>query len=366
MCSCRDALMVLLRVVSLAALLVAGSAHAQTQTSAYAGIGRTATAAEIAAWDIDVRTDFKGLPAGSGSVAKGQEVWESRCASCHGIFGESIQFFTPLIGGTTAADIASGRVASLRDGNFPGGRTTFMKLASLSTLWDYIRRAMPWAQPKSLSNDEVYAVTAYLLNLAGVVGDDFALSDRNMAAVQARLPNRAGMTLDHAMWPGKSLGTPARPRPDAQVDARASACMRDCKVDVKIATFIPDRARNDHGNLAQQNRGVGAQLGIDTRPAASGLAATPAATAVATAPDAVLALLRQHNCTACHGVEQGIVGPALRDVAAKHAARSDASAYFASRITGGSAGQWGQIAMPAQNLPAADAQAIANWLAGKP
>ena len=146
-----------------------------------------------------------------------------------------------------------------------------MKLASLSTLWDYIRRAMPWAQPKSLSNDEVYAVTAYLLNLAGVVGDDFALSDRNMAAVQARLPNRAGMTLDHAMWPGKSLCTPARPRPDAQASAQAGAqaatarvCMRDCPVDVKIATFIPDSARNDHGNLALQNRLVGAQLGIDT------------------------------------------------------------------------------------------------------
>ena len=65
-------------------------------------VGRTATPAEIAAWDIDVRPDFKGLPKGSGSVAKGQEVWEAKCASCHGIFGESNEVFTPLVGGTTA------------------------------------------------------------------------------------------------------------------------------------------------------------------------------------------------------------------------------------------------------------------------
>ena len=143
------------------------------------GLGRPATASELAAWDIDVRPDFKGLPKGSGSVSQGQDVWEARCAMCHGIFAESNEVFTPLVGGTTADDVKTGRVARLNDVAYPQ-RTTLMKVATLSTLWDYINRAMPWNAPKSLKTDEVYAVTAFLLNLAGVVPDDFVLSDRTM------------------------------------------------------------------------------------------------------------------------------------------------------------------------------------------
>src|ERR1700704_3972957 len=88
----------------------------------YPGVGRTATPAEIAAWDIDVRPDFKGLPPGSGSAAKGQDVWEAKCASCHGTFGESNEVYTPLIGGTTAEDIKAGRVRTLVTGDV--ARTT--------------------------------------------------------------------------------------------------------------------------------------------------------------------------------------------------------------------------------------------------
>src|SRR5512144_2487278 len=171
----------------LAVLFLAGVVHA----APYPGIGRAATPDEVKAWDIDVRPDFKGLPAGSGSVEKGQQVWESKCASCHGTFGESNEVFTPLVGGTNARDIASGRVASLLDRETV--RTTFMKLSTLSTLWDYVNRAMPWNAPKSLSTDEVYAVVAYMLNLADIVPGDFVLSDRTMAQVQAKLPNRDGM-----------------------------------------------------------------------------------------------------------------------------------------------------------------------------
>src|SRR5512145_2395114 len=186
----------------LVAGLLAGSAvWAQAR---FEGIGREATPKEVAAWDIDVRPDFKGLPAGSGSVAQGMEVWEGKCASCHGVFGESNQTFSPLVGGTTAQDIQTGRVARLDDPGFPG-RTTLMKVSTLSTLWDYINRAMPWTAPKSLSTEEVYAVTAFLLNLGGIVPDDFVLSDKNIAEVQKRMPNRNGMTTNHAMWPGKEF-----------------------------------------------------------------------------------------------------------------------------------------------------------------
>jgi cytochrome c len=108
------------------------------------------------------------------------------------VFGESGEVFSPLIGGTTAADIKSGRVANLDRSDYPG-RTTIMKVATVSTLWDYINRAMPWTNPKTLTTEEVYSVTAFLLNLANIVPDNFVLSDKNIAEVQDRMPNRNGM-----------------------------------------------------------------------------------------------------------------------------------------------------------------------------
>lgn len=344
-----------------AGLLWAGAGWAQaTGASAYPGIGRPATAKEVKAWDIDVRPDFKGLPKGAGSVAQGQVVWEAKCASCHGVFGEANEVFTPLVGGTTAADVLSGRVARLTDPGFPG-RTTLMKVPTVSTLWDYIHRAMPWNAPKSLTHDEVYAVTAFMLNLGGVVPDDYTLSDANIAQVQQRLPNRNGMTTAHSLWPGRSLGPAARP------DVRATACMNHCATEPTVASFLPDFARNAHGNLAEQNRLVGPQRGADTlRPpgaAPAAAVAAPAADPAAAAGQAAQALARQHNCLTCHGVENKVVGPSLRDVSARYAHRSDAVAYLVEKIRAGGAGVWGPIRMPAQNLPDADALAIAKWLA---
>jgi S-disulfanyl-L-cysteine oxidoreductase SoxD len=344
-------------------VLLAGATAAQTP-SALPGLGRPATAKELAAWDIDVRPDFKGLPAGSGSVAKGQDVWEAKCASCHGVFGESNEVFSPLVGGTTAADVQSGRVARLLDPSFPG-RTTLMKAPTVSTLWDYINRAMPWNAPKSLTPDEVYAVTAFLLNLGGVVPESFVLSDKTMADAQARLPNRNGMSSQHGLWPGRGMGNGGKP------DVKAVACMRDCAVETKVASFLPEHARNAHGNLAEQNRLVGAQHGADTsRPAGAAPAAgvapatpTPAA-APATAGDgpAIKALLAKYTCSACHGVDAKIVGPALRDIAGKHGSRPDALAYLTGKIRSGGSGVWGPVPMPPQSLPEADARRIAQWL----
>ena len=353
-------------------LLTLAAGAAAAQSTAYPNVGRNATPSEVAAWDIDVRPDFKGLPPGSGTVAKGMDVWESKCASCHGVFGESNEVFSPLVGGTTKDDVRTGRVARLLDPSFPG-RTTLMKLSQVSTLWDYIRRAMPWTQPKSLSTEEVYAVTAYLLNMGGVVPDDFTLSDRNMAEVQQRLPNRNGMTTDHGLWPGKGFG-------HGRADVRAAACMKDCGPEPKLASFLPDFARDAHGNLAEQNRSVGAQHGADTtRPApAAPVGTTPAATA-GTSPAAVparpaatpavgagaaaTALLNKHGCVACHGMESRLVGPGFREVARKYAGRADAATYLAGRIKAGGTGAWGAIPMPPQALPESDARAIAQWLA---
>ena len=338
MCSWRDAI---------AALLLGGAVTlALAQGTPYVGIGRVATPAELAAWDTDVRPDFKGLPKGSGTVAQGQQIWEDQCASCHGMFGESNQVFQPIVGGTGTEDVQRGRSARLTDSSFPG-RTTLMKLPTLSTLWDYLYRAMPWSTPKSLSADQVYAVVAYMLNLGGVLPDDFVLSDATIAEAQARLPNRNGMTQAHALWPGVK----------ARADVQAAACTRNCTSAPRIVSSIPDHARDAHGNLAEQNRKVGAQRGVDTSRSVTTRAADAAG---ASAP---WALAGKHGCTACHGLEGSLVGPGFRDVGRKHGGRGDAVAYLNDKIRSGGSGAWGSVPMPPQNLPESDALVLARWIA---
>ena len=308
----------------------------------YKGVGRPATPAEITAWDIDVRPDFKGLPPGSGSVQQGQKIWDAKCASCHGTFGESNEVFTPLVGGITADDIKSGRVASLTKPEV--ARTTIMKLATVSTLWDYVRRAMPWNAPKSLTTDEVYAVVAYLLNLGDVLPGDFVLSDRNIAQVQAKLPNRNGMTRNHGLWDVK--GKP---------DVVNTACMKDCATQVKLASALPEYARDSHGDLGQQNREVGparAKTGLaleSTRP----VAMQPAE------------LARRKACLSCHGVDNRIVGPAFRDVAKRYRGQDGAEAKLVEKLRRGGSGSWGALSMPPNpDLAAADATTLVRWVLG--
>lgn len=366
---------------------------AASAAASFPGIGRAATPKEVAAWDIDVRPDFKGLPKGSGSVAAGMDLWEAQCASCHGVFGEANSVFSPLVGGTTARDVETGIVARLTDEAYPA-RTTLMKVSQLSTLWDYINRAMPWTNPKSLKADEVYAVTAYLLNLGGIVPDNFVLSDQNMAQTQARLPNRNGMTTAHAMWPGDEFGGTRKP------DVQGTRCMSNCVAEPKVASFLPDFARNAHGNLAEQNRLFGPQVGADTSrpedkstsprsaapsgssgspvqapPAAPAPSGTVVAAAPATAPTpgsasasgaavldskAAMALAQKHTCTACHAANAKLLGPSFTDIAKKYPGNAD---YIANKIKKGGGGVWGPIPMPAQSLPEADARALAAWLA---
>lgn len=205
---------------ALALLCAAGTVWA---TDRYPGIGRVATAEEVRAWDIDVRADFLGLPEGEGSVARGRQLYGAQCVACHGGEGKSDAFFIPLVGGTTPDDIRTGHAQALADSE-TAQRTTFMRLPTLSTLFDYIQRAMPWETPKSLPPDDVYALTAYLLHLAGIVPETFTLSHSNVADVQNRLPNRHGMTTDHGLWPGDGgIGNGGIP------DVQAERCMSDCR-----------------------------------------------------------------------------------------------------------------------------------------
>jgi S-disulfanyl-L-cysteine oxidoreductase SoxD len=326
------------------------------QTSKFDGIGRDATTAEVLAWDIDVRPDFKGLPKGSGTVAQGQEIWEGRCASCHGTFGESNEVFTPIIGGTTTDDIKNGRVASLADRKQPQ-RTTLMKVATVSSLWDYIYRAMPWNAPRSMSVDETFAVLAYLLNLAEIVPDDYVLSNENIAQVQSRMPNRDGMTLQHGLWSVK--GVP---------DTHATACMNNCVQTVQITSTLPDYARNANGNIALQNREYGPYRGIDsTKPPLTNLPGTNMLK-VANLTDnqgkkSSEDLFKANNCSACHANNSKLVGPSLSEISKKYQGQSDAQKYLVNKVRMGGAGVWGNIPMPAHpNISNETLNEIVAWI----
>lgn len=357
-----------------ALLLAAVSLPVFAQGSKIEGVGRTATANEVAAWDIDVRPDFKGLPKGAGSVTQGEKIWGEKCASCHGEFAESNSVFAPLAGFTTKKDSEAGRVAALNADSTAPSRTTMMKVSHLSTLWDYINRAMPWTAPKSLKPDEVYALTAYMLNLGNVVPESFVLSDKNMVETQNKLPNRNGMMTKHAMWPGKEFGGIAQP------DTQGSTCMNNCATETKVASLLPEYARNAHGNLAEQTRAFGPSVGADTtKPAASSGAdakkavAAPAAAAKPAEKSTesagslksadVSGILTKNTCTACHGIDNKIIGPSFKDIAAKQGAKADAVAYLAGKVKNGGSGVYGSMPMPAQGINDADAKKVATWIA---
>ncbi len=334
-------------------------ASAESSARPWSGIGRSATRTEIQAWDIDVRPDFKGLPAGKGSVDEGLQIWEAKCESCHGTFGESNEVFAPIVGGTTRSDMQTGRVANLKRPDYPQ-RTTMMKLSQVSTLWDYINRAMPWNAPKTLTPDEVYAVVAYILNLAEVVPNDFVLSDKNIAQVQERLPNRNGKVVYPGMW------SPAG-KPDVQGDT----CVSNCPVVFEVRSVLPDFARNAHGNLAEQNRLVGPTRGADTTQPAlrEPLAAASAARAVSETPKAAnasrgpAALARESNCFACHATATRMVGPSLREVAERYRGDTKAEAILSDRVRAGVQGNWGAIPMPPHpNLSDEDARSLVRWI----
>ena len=318
----------------------------------YKGIGRDAKPAEVAAWDIDVRPDFKGLPKGSGNVERGQELFEEKCASCHGSFGESNEVFTPLIGGTTAEDIKNGRVGGFVKGDIPQ-RTTFTKVATISTVWDYIYRAMPWTAPKSLKPDDVYAILAYFLNLAEIVPGDFTLSDRNIAEVQAKMPNRNGMTTDHGMWPGApakkgGIGNGGIP------DVKNVACMKNCKPEALIGSTLPEYARTAHGELADQNRSFGPVRGTRTLGPEAAKKAADAST---------LDLATKSGCMACHGMKNKIVGPGYNEIVARYQGQTDAESRLVAKVKAGGQGVWGSIPMPPNaHVKDEDITTLVKWI----
>ncbi len=166
------------------------------------GLGRKALPEEIAAWDIDIRPDGTGLPEGSGTVAQGEPIYTDNCAVCHGDFGEGAGRWPVLAGGQD----------TLR--NDRPEKTIGSYWPYLSTVFDYTRRAMPFGNARSLSDDDVYALTAYLLYLNDIVTDEeFELSKSNFESV--RLPNEANFVDDDR-------------KAEPQYADKAEPCMKDC------------------------------------------------------------------------------------------------------------------------------------------
>ncbi|WP_231711239.1 c-type cytochrome [Xanthobacter dioxanivorans] len=190
-------------------------------------LGRPALPEEIAAWNIDVRADGEGLPAGKGSVKQGEELFLQSCAVCHGEFGEGAGRWPVLAGGR-------GTLKSDRPEKTIG---SFWPYAS--TVFDYVHRAMPFGNNQSLTPDETYAIVAYLLNLNDLVPEDFVLSKENFPKVS--LPNEATFYDDDRETTEKSFW-------------KAAPCMKDCSGEVhvtaraQILNVTPD-ADPPKGNL---------------------------------------------------------------------------------------------------------------------
>ena len=163
--------------------------------------GKPVAESDIAAWNIDIRTpDGAGLPPGRGSVAQGREIYAQKCVACHGPDGKggaAFQYPGALFGGMGSMTKAP-RILT------PGSMYPYAPI-----LFDYTRRAMPMDKPQTLSNDEVYALTAYVLNLNGLVPADAVMDAQSLPKVQ--MPNRDGFIIDD--------------RPDTQ----AARCMSNCK-----------------------------------------------------------------------------------------------------------------------------------------
>lgn len=198
----RKALLALAAVAALGVTAAAGEG-----AKGKYGIGRAATSQEIAGWNVDVRPDGRDLPRGKGSVKGGEELYVARCAACHGEFGEGSGRWPQIAGGQ--GSLASEEPVKTVGSYFP----------YLASVFGYVRHAMPFGDAQSLTDDELYAVVAYVLYLNDIVDETFVLSPETWN--QVKMPNVGGFfdddreTSEKAFW-------------------KAKPCMTNCKREVRI------------------------------------------------------------------------------------------------------------------------------------
>lgn len=244
------------------------------------GLGRPALPDEIAAWDLDVRPDGLGLPAGSGSVEDGENVFADQCASCHGDFAEGVDNWPKLAGGAGTLDHEDPL------------KTVGSYWPYLSTTWDYVNRSMPFGNAQTLEADDVYAIVAYILYSNDLVDDDFVLSDETFLDVE--MPNVDGFILDD--------------RAAAEYSAFSQdPCMENCKSTVEITkrAAVLDVTPQETPAVSTQDT----EVALTSEESA----------AVATVDPELLAAGEKafKKCKACHQVGEGAknkTGPHLNSV----------------------------------------------------
>ncbi len=282
-------------------------ADAQTYPSHY-GFGQPATQAEIESWNDDVRgEDGKGLPPGHGSVADGQNFYEAKCAMCHGDFGEGNARYPVLAGG-------NGTLTSARPVKTVGSYWPYAP-----TLYDYIRRAMPFNAPGSLTNDQVYAIAAYVLNLNNLFPSNGVLDAKSLAAI--KMPNRHGFINEHLV-----------------PDVHAVLCMADCKKSVTITSNLAATlgiTPSETGDTPDEQIATGAQ----SAPKSASTAKASKATAVTFAQIEPIVAERCAVCHAAHPTEPGFT-------AAPMGVLLDTPAHIAAN-----AAQIEKQAVTTQNMP---------------
>ncbi|MCV2881478.1 c-type cytochrome [Actibacterium sp. XHP0104] len=298
--------------------LVIGTALATSLGAAPAladklGLGRPALPEEIAAWDIDVSPDGTGLPVGSGSVEDGEMIFSENCAVCHGEFAEGVDNWPKLAGGQGTLD----REDPLK--------TVGSYWPYLSTTWDYVNRSMPFGNAQSLSDDDVYAIVAYILYSNDLVDDDFVLSNENFLEVE--MPNAEGFIIDdraeteYPHWTGEP-------------------CMTDCKdsVEITMRAAVLDVTPDEEGAEpaaeaaapAQEEAAAPAEQAPAEEAAAAPAEAAPAEVA-AVDPELVAAGEKVFKkCKACHEVGDGAknkTGPQLNGVLGRDIASIEGFRY---------------------------------------
>lgn len=274
-----------LKSTALLAILALGSGPVAAEKL---GLGRAALPEEIAAWDMDVHPDGTGLPVGAGDAIDGEEIFAEQCAVCHGDFAEGIGNWPKLAGGQDTLD---------RDDPL---KTVGSYWPYLSTTFDYVRRSMPYGNAGTLTDDEVYAIVAYILYSNDLIDDDFVLS--NETFLDVGMPNADGFFIDnraeteYSQWSGEP-------------------CMENCKDEVKVTmrAMVLDVTPQEETSAPAQD--------------------AVAEEAVEAAFDVELAAEGEkvfRKCKACHQVGDGAknrVGPTLNGIVGHAAGAVDGFKY---------------------------------------
>jgi len=291
------------------------------------GLGRVALPEEVAAWNTDIRPDGQGLPVGSGDAIVGEEIWTEKCAVCHGDFAEGVDRWPVLAGG-------DGTLASSNPVKTIGSYWPY-----LSTVYDYINRAMPFGNAASLEPDEVYALTAYLLYSNDLIDDDFVLSNETFGDIV--MPNVDNFFMDDRAETELPIFT-------------VEACMTNCKDSVEVTK------RAAVIDVTPESGGAG----IDLESGGGGETPAPAAAEPAPAeePAAVeeaalnMDLVAQgekdfRQCKSCHQVGDGAknrTGPLLNGVVGRTAGIVDGFRYSNDMVDAGAAGLvWTEVELAA-------------------